>query len=162
VIIFTDEQIAALIAERKNLPDGVVGKLLPDISKRQWTRSQDVTGIAGNAFRIIVRQVPTHPHNFSVILAHRLPNSNTLFNLRRYNAQEEHTNRLEGQKFFGYHIHTATKRYQEAGGKVEAYAERCERFHDTASALWCLIEDCGCVLSPEDEYLHRSLLRIVQ
>jgi len=54
--------------------------------------------------------------DFSIILAYCPEASNQLFRLRRYNGKShEHTNTIEADKFYNYHIHTATERYQELG-----------------------------------------------
>lgn len=83
--------------------------------------------------------------DFSAILAVRLPKANTVFRLRRYNGRShEHTNRIEGQRFYGFHIHLATERYQALGMDEEAYAEPTERFCDFESAVQCLVDDCAC------------------
>ena len=67
-------------------------------------------------FRIILRRNHINPLDFSVILAVRVPNSNQLFRLRRYNGNShEHTNKIENEKLHDFHIHLATKRYQERG-----------------------------------------------
>jgi hypothetical protein len=53
---------------------------------------------------------------------------------------------FEGQKFFGFHIHQATERYQALGVDEDAYAEVTDRFSDFESAVQCLVDDCGCVV----------------
>ena len=83
-----------------------------------------------NQFRLILRQSIANPLDFSVILAVRVPQSSRLFRLRRNNGRShEHTNSVEGDTFYDYHIHTATERYQEVGSQ-DAYAEATDRYSD--------------------------------
>ena len=55
----------------------------------------------------------------------RVPQSNRVFRLRRYNGKShEHTNPIEKEIFYDFHIHTATERYQVLENKKEdTYAE---------------------------------------
>ena len=69
----------------------------------------------------MLRQNKINRLDFSVILAVRVPQSNLLFRLRRYNGKShEHTNHIEGDTFYDYHIHMATERYQEIGTRKDA------------------------------------------
>lgn len=72
-----------------------------------------------------------------------VPQTNVLFRLRRYNGKHWHRNKLEGERFRGFHIHTATKRYQERGFDEDKFAQRTDRYSGFGSALRCMIEDCG-------------------
>ncbi len=100
----------------------------------------------GNKFRLIARQSQKNPHDFSLILAICVPKSNQLFLLRRYNGNShEHTNHIEGNTFSGFHIHTATERYQERGEKEETYAEKTDRYSDFDGALNCFIADANLI-----------------
>ena len=77
------------------------------------------------------------------------PNSNQELRLRRYNGKShQHTNPLEDQRFYDFHIHTATERYQASGNREDTYAEASSRYADLDQALGCLIDDCGFVLPP--------------
>lgn len=110
----------------------------------------DIQGAHGSKFRLILRQSVFNPLDFSVILAYCTPTTNRIFRLRRYNGRShEHTNRIEGDRFYDFHIHMATERYQELGMSEDAYAEPTERFADLPSALQCLLEDCGFTVSRE-------------
>ena len=61
--------------------------------------------------------------------------------------------RSEGSdKFYSFHIHQATERYQEAGWDEDSYAEPTERFADLHGAIKCILQDCGFIL-PEGEQL---------
>jgi len=93
---------------------------------------------------LIVRQGIFNPLDFSVILAYRPPKSNQLFRICRYNGKShEHTNSIEMETFYGYHIHIATERYQEIGAREDAYAQQTDRFSDYQQAVKCMFDDCG-------------------
>lgn len=80
----------------------------------------------------------------------RVPKSNALFRLRRYNGKShEHTNHIEGETFYDYHIHLATERYQVIGTREDAFAQPTDRYGDFQSALRCLIQDVNLDVSPE-------------
>ena len=108
-------------------------------------RELDVVGATGSEFRLILRQSEFNPLDFSVILAYRPPTTTPLFRLRRYNGRShEHTNSLEDQRFYDFHIHRATERYQdESGFREDSFAEPSSRFADFAGAVRCMIEDCA-------------------
>lgn len=65
----------------------------------------------------------------------------------------EHTNRIEGDTFFGFHIHTATERYQNLGLDEDAYAEPTDRYANLSGAMECMIKDCGFILSTKNKSL---------
>ena len=48
---------------------------------------------------------------------------------------------MECMKFYDFHIHVATERYQEFGTREDAYAEPTDRYGDFHGALRCLIDD---------------------
>ena len=90
-----------------------------------------VTGQDGHNFRVILRQSLLNPLDFSVILAVVPESSLDAFRLRRYNGRShEHTNRIVRARFYDFHIHMATERYQSAGMKPDSYAEPSDRFSD--------------------------------
>lgn len=150
-IILTDSQIGILIAERKLLPDSFLGRAWPKAKRGHKESELSVPGRDGSEFRLIFRMANLDQLDFSAILAVRLPKSNTLFRLRRYNGRShEHTNRIEREKFFGFHIHTATERYQALGVDEDAYAEATDRFSDFEAAVQCLVDDCGCEFETSD------------
>ena len=104
----------------------------------------DVKGVNGSEFRLILRQAEINPFDFSIILGYRVPRSNEIYRLRRYNGKHgEHTNVIERQTFYDYHVHMATARYREAGLKEDAYAEPTDRFSDFRGALDCMLRECG-------------------
>lgn len=70
--------------------------------------------------------------------------SNQLFRLRRYNGKShEHTNRIEGNSFYDFHVHMATERYQELGAREDAFAVPSADYWDIQSAMRCLFRDCA-------------------
>ena len=117
-------------------------------------RKLDITGANGSEFRLILRQNLLNVLDFSVILAYSVSSSSQVFLLRRYNGKShEHTNKIERQTFYDFHIHFATERYQRSGWKDEAYAEVTNRYGDFQGALDCLIQDCGLVLPSNGQEL---------
>ena len=85
---------------------------------------------------LMFRQSTFNPLDFSVILGYIIPNTNQVFRLRRYNGKShEHTNWLEQEKFYDFHIHTATERYQIAGWNEDGYATPTDRYSDHHGAL---------------------------
>ena len=142
---YSDREIAALIKERKILPNDWRTQL-------HRTGSIDVKGEDGNKFRIIVRQGEVKPSDFSVILMVIIPRSNLDFKLRRYNGwTSRHRNRIEREVIDGFHIHYATERYQRRGLKEETYAKRTERYNDCEGALSCMVEDANFEKPPQME-----------
>ena len=106
-------------------------------------------GEEGNEFRLILRRSKINALDFSVILAVRVPGSNRVFRLKRYNGKShQHTNRIEDVTFYDYHIHFATERYQKLGQREDAYAETTNRYGDFHKALRCLISDANLVVAP--------------
>lgn len=157
----SDAEIAALIAEEKNLPLGYRRKLVLKEKHGHKERELKVSGASGHSFQIILRESNFNPLDFSAILAYLPVETNIAFRLRRYNGKShEHTNKIEKQTLFGFHIHIATERYQEFGeGKEDAYAEITDRYGDLLGALDCLLKDCGFVLPPEEEGVQFNLFQ---
>ncbi len=107
---------------------------------------------------MILRQNLINPLDFSVILAVRLPNSNRFFRLRRYNGKSHnHRNRIEGDAFYDFHMHTATERYQELGTREDFYAEPTDRYGDYSGALKCAVADCRLAVSLPPNTLQTNL-----
>lgn len=104
----------------------------------------DVVGGHGATFRIILRESIANPLGFSVILGYCPATTNQVFRLRRYNGKDHaHTNTLERETFYEFHIHQATKRYQNSGLREDAFAEPTDRYADFDGAVHCLLEDCA-------------------
>lgn len=143
-VILTDAEISTLTAEVKHLPGDYRVRLQPRPKRGHRERELDLTGENGNGFRVILRESLFNPLDFSVILVWLPPQSTTAFRLRRYNGKShEHTNTLEGQTFYGFHVHLATERYQQSGLREDAFAEPTTRYQDSTGALGCLIGECG-------------------
>jgi hypothetical protein len=142
--IFSEQDILGFLQEKKPLPPDYRARIQirPKLGHKE--REMDIEGVNGGEFRLILRQNAFNPIDFSVILAYRPPKSNLLFRLRRYNGKShEHTNPLEGNTFYDFHIHEATERYQELGAREDTYATPSDRFADFQQAVSCMLKDCG-------------------
>ena len=147
---FSDTDITTLLQERKTLPKDFHSKIRLRDKRGHKEQELDIQGVSGNQFRLILRQSESNALDFSIILAYCPAETNQLFRLRRYNSKShEHTNTIESVKFYDFHIHTATERYQELGTREDAYAEPSNRFFDFHSAINCMLSDCGFDV-PED------------
>ncbi len=147
---FTDAEIARMIAERKPLPDNYRSRVQLRDKRGHKERELDLAGADGTEYRLILRQSDFNTMDFSIILALNPADSNQLFRLRRYNGKShEHTNQIERETFYDFHIHHATERYQESGAREDAFAEPTNRYADFHEALRCMLEDCG-FEPPED------------
>lgn len=146
-VTLRDSEIEALMSEVKQLPNDFERRLQLKAKTGHRERELSVTGEAGGQFRVVLRQSSINPLDFSVILGHLPPNSNTVFRLRRYNGKShQHSNKLEGDRFYDFHIHYATERYQDAGWKEDSFAKPTDRFHDFQGALNCLFSDAHFLL----------------
>jgi hypothetical protein len=120
--ILSDVEIARLLEEKKPLPADYRTKIQIRPKRGHKERELDLEGAGGSDFRLILRQSVINPLDFSVILVHRPPQSNQLFRLRRYNGKShEHTNPIEEDTFYDFHIHQATERYQQIGARENIY-----------------------------------------
>ena len=141
---FCDQDVLQMIQEIKPLPENYRSQVQLRNKRGHKERELDIAGAQGNQYRLILRQSHFNSLDFSIILAFNPSDSNTFFRLRRYNGKShEHTNQIEGNTFYDFHIHQATERYQEFGTREDAFAESTDRYADFHSALHCLIEDCG-------------------
>ena len=140
----SDQDITRLLAERKPLPEDYQSRLQLRAKSGHKERELDITGDDGSDFQLIIRQSLFNVLDFSVILGYSMPGSNVLFRLRRYNGRShEHTNRIERNTFYDFHIHAATERYQAAGYEEDHYAESTGRFADLSEAIQCMLQDCA-------------------
>ena len=143
-ITFSNQKIAALIKERKVLSNNGRSKFRKTPHRGNNLYRLNVTGEEGNKFRVTVRVSISNQLNFSVILSVKVPPPKDFFRLKRYNGDyHEHTNTIEDEKVNGFHIHTATERYQVDGSREEAYAKPTERYTDVSGALKCLFADAN-------------------
>ncbi len=142
--IFSDQDISRLIQERKPLPDDYRTRIQTRPKLGHKERELDIKGADGGEYRLILRQSIFNALDFSIVLAYRPPKSNQLFGLQRYNGKShEHTNAIEGETFYDFHIHQATERYQEIGANEDTYAKPTNRFADFQQAITCMLKDCG-------------------
>lgn len=139
-----DIEIAALLGEAKPLPPNYRELVRTKPKTGHKERELEITGAKGSQFRVILRQSNFNPLDFSVILAYQPPKSSQLFRLRRYNGKSHsHTNVLERQTFYDFHIHMATARYQQDSGlREDSYAETTGRYADFQGAFDCMLSDC--------------------
>jgi len=154
--ILADAQILDLIGEKKPLPAELVGLTPPlrSIKLGHKEAQYGVTGSAGSNFRIIIRQNNLNALDFSVILAYLPETTTQVIRLRRYNGKShEHTNRLEHEIFYGFHIHTASERYQRETETEDGFAEITTRYSDLSGAIQCMITDCG-FTSPDQHQIR--------
>lgn len=143
-VTITQVQIDALISEGKPLPHDYRNRTETRQKRGHRERELTIMGSSGSEFHLILRESSQNPLDFSVILGYRIPGSNQLFRLRRYNGKShEHTNRLEGETFYDFHRHEATERYQASGFREDTYATRPVAYSDFQSALECLLDECG-------------------
>lgn len=151
-VTYLDREIESLVREDKTVPADWrnVVRLRP--KRGHSERHLDIAGDAESEFRLILIQNRINLLDFSIILAVRVPRSNQLFRLRRYNGRSrEHTNQIESVTFHDFHIHFATERYQELGAREDAYAEPTDRFGDFRGALQCLAEDANLKVPPDPQ-----------
>ncbi|MCE5271174.1 hypothetical protein LLH00_07810 [bacterium] len=141
---YSDTEITELISEKKVLGSDYRNKMKLREKRGHKEQEFDFFGENGNQFRLILRQNSFNALDFSIILAHCPAGSNQIFRLRRYNGKShEHTNGIESDTFYDYHIHSATERYQELGAREDTYAEPTQRYSDFTSAVKCLFVDCN-------------------
>ncbi len=146
---YSDAEIEALISEPKLLPADYRARLILSQKRGHRERELEVDGSNGNRFVLMLRQGDYNVLDFSIILGVVSKETNLVFRLRRYNGKShEHTNRIEGDSFYGFHIHTATERYQDLGPKEDSFAEPTDRYGDFNGAVMCMIEDCGFRIQP--------------
>lgn len=141
---YTDGVIGGFLNERKILPADYRARVRMKDRRGHKEQDLDIKGANGNSFRLIFRQNDFNAMDFSVILALVPRGSNQLFRLRRYNGKShEHTNSIEGETFYSFHIHMATERYQDFCPKEDSYAQPTDRYADFHGALACMLKDCA-------------------
>ncbi len=144
IIPIKDEIISQLISEEKLIPSGLCvppkGMVLRN---GHMQKSYELDCVSGNRFVVKIRQSSVNLRNFSVILGYVLPGLYTVFRLRRYNGKHRHSNILEKETFYDFHVHTATERYQRPGFNEDHFAETTSRYYDLGSAIQCLLNECG-------------------
>ena len=153
-VLLNDDEIQRFIEEPKPLSADYRLRLRLKPKRGHKEAELDLEGSEGSPFRLILRQSMGNSLDFSLILAYLVPRTNIVFRLRRYNGRShEHTNKLEGNKFYSFHIHMATPRYQEEGFREDAYAEPTDRYADLEGALECMLANCGFEVPPNPQPL---------
>ena len=143
-VTYTEEEIESLVRECKPLPADWRKRTRLVPKRGHQEQHLDLTGVGGSEFRLILRQSTVNVLDFSVILAVLVPHSTQVFRLRRYNGRShEHTNHIEDESFYDFHIHLATERYQEMGAREDTYAESTNRYGTFHDALRCLFADAS-------------------
>ena len=141
---FTDQEINSLISEEKIFPGTIEEIMNFKESDGHKRASIELPRADGSRFIIKLRQNQNDINDFSAIFAFQEKNINKDFKLRRYNGKShEHSNKLEDNKHYAFHIHIATQRYQDIGRKEESYAEETNRYSNITGALKCLLQDCN-------------------
>lgn len=150
-IKYTDQEIDKLIIEEKFLPEHFQSKLK---EKRGHKESElDITTVSGSQFRLILRQNSFNLLDFSIILGVFPPASNQLFRLKRYNGKcHEYTNSIENEKFYDFHIHIASERYQALGSREDAFAKTSNEYSDFQTALELMFKESN-FKKPEQKQL---------
>ncbi len=152
-VLLTDSEIASLVNESKSLPEDYKKKMLMKTKPGHKESEFELKGSNGSDFKIIMRQSTANQLDFSVILGYRMPSSNVLFRLRRYNGKSHlHTNKIEAKSFYDFHIHAATERYQTKGFREDAYAEASNLFFDVDSAFDLMVHECN-LIPPSDRQI---------
>lgn len=144
MFLLSDEAINELVNEAKTIPDGLrpFSKLVEH--NKHARRDYEITCASGSCFVIAVRQSTLNVFDFSAILGYKMPGTNKIFRLRRYNGRSHfHTNTIEKETFRDFHMHMATERYQKIGPKEDHFAMIDKRYSDLDSAVNCLLKDCG-------------------
>lgn len=149
---YSDSDIDSFLHEPKRLPQDYLTRMRLKNKRGHKEQELDITGDNGNQFRLILRQSNSNAFDFSVILVVCPKETNLVFRLRRYNGRShEHTNLIEGDTFYDFHVHKATERYQDLGTREDAFAERTDGYSDYHKAMQRMLADCGFVLPKENQ-----------
>ena len=152
--IYTDLEIQALVEEPKPLPNNWRQRLQLAHKRGHDEKSLDLLGGNGSEFRLILRQSQINVLDFSIILGILIPESNRVFRLRRHNGKSHsHTNHIENETFYDFHIHMATERYQQIGAREDTYAEVTNRYSNLQEALTRMLRDVSFVFPDEDQLI---------
>ncbi|GAB4206409.1 MAG: hypothetical protein Fur0023_16270 [Bacteroidia bacterium] len=145
---FDDNMITTLINEKKQLNITIEEiyreiKLNNKCNHKECKISIDRQD-GQSEFLIIIRKSTKNELDFSVILAFRNKEHDKYFILRRYNGKSHrHTNKLENDAFYDFHIHYATERYQKHGLREDYYAEKTDKYNNIESAIQIMIRECN-------------------
>ncbi len=151
-LILTDQQITTLLSETKTI-HGSHPNVFPFRVKGAHQECDFlIETVSGNRFEIRVRQSNKNLLDFSVILIHFPKGTNLEIRLTRYNGKShEHSNPVEKNRFYDFHIHKTTERYmRRSGSNPETFAEPTDRYSDLNGAFRCLLEDCSISFDQEN------------
>lgn len=144
MITLTEERIRDLILEAKPMPAGIVPLGVLPQRNNHLRKDYRIVCPSGNEFLMAIRRSVLNLLDFSVVLGYQLPHLHAVFRLRRYNGKSHvHTNSIEKQTFYDFHVHTATERYQRPGFREDTFAEITDRYQSLESAIQCMLDDCG-------------------
>lgn len=158
-VFLKDEEIDSLIKEEKNI-DVPISDFTTKFRDKRAHREYDllIQREDQSAFKIIIRQAIENPLDFSAILGYIPKGKGDVFRLRRYNGKSHyHSNNIEKDSFYDFHIHTASERYQLSGMKEEHFAEVTDRYADIYGAIDCMVKDCSIVSSDPQATLFDSI-----
>ena len=144
--ILSEQEIEALVLEPKRIPEGL--RPLKKLTQHGMHARRDFQVQSkinpDNEFAVMVRQSSINPLDFSAILGYKVPGTNTIFRLRRYNGNNhDQTNPIERTTLTGFHIHKATERYQKRGPREDTFAETTSNHSSLDTAIRALLTDCG-------------------
>jgi len=152
MLFLNDKEIEDLINEEKNLVSNGYNDMTPAKPLRGHKQQEIICKRPdGSQFRIFVRQNSIDLLSFSVILAFSPSKSNFTFRLRRYNGRHQHTNRIERNTFYDFHIHKATEKYQKEGLKEDGYAEVSNEYTEIRGAIDKFVKDCNIKFGNKDQ-----------
>lgn len=150
VTTISEHEINQYISEHKYLPNDFDPKLKSKLLCNYF--EQEVKTTSGNIYKIIVRQSKVNPLDFSAIFG--IQKGGKVFRIKRYNGNSHnHTNKIEKGEIKGFHIHTATERYQNKGFKEEGFAEKTDKYSDWKSALDLLLRENNFIQNKEQKSL---------
>ena len=146
-ITLGDKEISGLLQEKKQFPDNYETLFQTKDKKGHKEQEFSIPRGDGSQFKVILRQNQINLLDFSLILGYVPPKKTNVFRLRRYNGKShQHSNKIEKETFYNFHIHQATERYQMAGFEEDGYAVACAEYVDAQGALDCFIKDCAIIL----------------
>jgi hypothetical protein len=150
-----DNDINLLMSEPKVLPADYQKHLGKMKNKQGHSESELVIDRKdGSLFKIIKRHNRINQLDFSLILVYIPEKSNSEFRLLRCNGKShEHSNKLEKNKFYDFHIHRATERYQEFGYDEDSFAEITHEYADINGA-WDYFLKTGNIKTPAGDQAH--------
>lgn len=152
MIKYSDNEIEQLINEVKILSNNWRNQIKFKEVRGSKQADFELIGKNTHKFKIVFRQSTFNNLDFSIILGIYPSNSTKLFHLKRYDGKTEHTNPIEKEKFYDFHIHIATERYQVYGKNEEdKYAQPTNKFTNLTEALQCMLEDCNFILPDESQ-----------